>query len=92
MGRFEEIAACFREMLQELASGGLFRLPPRIVIQLPPGAEGGYTDVERRAFVEAALQAGVRNVRTTESRETLSDDDIDRLFRPTDSPVPGPAP
>lgn len=92
MGSFPEIAACFREILQEVGQGSLLRPQPRVVIQLPPGADGGFTDVELRAFSEAALQAGARDVRITQSLEALNRVDIERLFTASSGRGPDPAP
>jgi hypothetical protein len=92
MGSFPEIAACFREILQEVGQGSLLRPQPRVVIHLPPGADGGYTDVEQRAFIEAALQAGARDVRITESREALNLDHIEKLFSASGGREADPAP
>lgn len=57
MGDFQVVADCFKSAFGELCPGiRLFK--PRALVHLIPAVEGGYTNVELRAFREAAALAG----------------------------------
>lgn len=76
MGDFVSIETGFREIVNELSSGRLLAVSPSIVVHLPPGVEGGYTNVEIRAFKEAAFGAGGREVFVTDNAAPLTDEQI----------------
>lgn len=54
---YEKTVDMLRALLRNARATGLFR--PRLLISLPPGS----TEVEARAFIDAGLQAGARQVR-----------------------------
>lgn len=57
MGDFESVQKAFAAAFQELCPWGrLFK--PRALVHLPSTCEGGHTNVELRAFKEAAEMAG----------------------------------
>lgn len=57
MGDFESVYKSFTAAIKELCPlGWLFK--PRVLVHLPTSFEGGYTNVELRAFKEAATMAG----------------------------------
>lgn len=57
MGDFEAVHKAFQSALRELCPWGRL-IKPRALVHLPPDVEGGYTNVELRAFKEAAEMAG----------------------------------
>ncbi len=57
MGDFQAIADSFKGAFKELYPSMRF-LKPRALVHLIPEADGGYTNVELRAFNEAATMAG----------------------------------
>jgi hypothetical protein len=81
MGDFMAVETCFRAVLKELATGGLLSLSPAVVVHLVPEAVGGYTNVEERAFQEAALAAGARVCRLVSGRSLLSDSQVADILR-----------
>jgi hypothetical protein len=58
MGDFTAIESAMKEALSKLGLRGAFKRAPVVLTHLLPAAEGGYTNVELRAFREAALGAG----------------------------------
>lgn len=76
MGEFYEIEACLKELVKQVVPKSLFALAPVAVVQLLEVSEGGYTNVEIRAFREAVLGAGARRVYFPESKLPLSSSDI----------------
>lgn len=80
MGDFTAVEACFRALLSELGSQGLLAIAPRVLVHLMPEADGGYTDVELRAFDEAARSAGARQCVVVTGGAPRPDDDIARAF------------
>lgn len=58
MGDFTAIEAAFKQVLSELGLKAWYKLAPVVLTHLVPQVEGGYTNVELRAFREAALGAG----------------------------------
>lgn len=77
MGDFLAIEALLREALARLKAG---LLAPRVLLHLLPDAEGGYTDVEQRAFLEAARGAGAASVRLQLAGAPLSDAEVRDLL------------
>lgn len=57
MGDFPEIADSFSSAFKELYPAGRF-FKPKALVHLMPVYEGGYTNVELRAFNEASAMAG----------------------------------
>nr|WP_086938565.1 hypothetical protein [Thaumasiovibrio occultus] len=83
MGDFFDIENCFKTTLQQVLPKSLFTPAPLAVIQLLEAGDGGYTNVEIRAFREAALGAGARDVVFAKSQSLLSADEIRRGDYPT---------
>lgn len=81
MGDFVAVEACFQSVLKELASGGLLAIKPAVVVHLVPEAMGGYTDVEERAFQEAAAAAGARICKVVTGKQPLSDSQVVEALR-----------
>lgn len=81
MGDFMVVEACFRTVFKELATGGLLAAKPAVVVHLVPDAVGGYTNVEERAFQEAAARAGARTCAVVTSRQPLSDSQVIEVLR-----------
>jgi len=57
-GNFSEIVECLRAAFRELSSIHIRLLKPHVLVHLVPRVEGGHTNVELRAFKEAAETAG----------------------------------
>lgn len=57
MGDFESVATAFKSAFKELYPSLRF-FKPKALVHLMPTVEGGYTNVELRAFNEAAAMAG----------------------------------
>ena len=57
MGDFPAVADSFKSAFKELCPR-MWLVKPRALVHLIPEAEGGYTNVELRAFNEAAAMAG----------------------------------
>jgi len=73
MGDFTAIEACFQGVVRELIAGALLSFKPVVVVHLIPEMAGGYTNVEERAFKEAAAGAGARSSVVITGRPPLSD-------------------
>jgi hypothetical protein len=58
MGDFAAVQAGMKEALAQLGLGRWYKRAPVTLTHLLPKVEGGYTNVELRAFREAALGAG----------------------------------
>ncbi len=76
MGDFYEIERCLKELVKQVVPKSLFALTPIAIVQLLDVSEGDYTNVEIRAFREAALGAGARRVYFPDSKLPLSSSDI----------------
>jgi hypothetical protein len=81
MGDFSAIESLFRSAVKELTPGWLLRPRLKILVHLVPEAEGGYTNVEQRAFQEAAVTAGARACKVVLGVQPLSDDQVAKAFR-----------
>ncbi|MBO0154602.1 MULTISPECIES: hypothetical protein [Vibrio] len=79
MGDFFEIERCLKDISAELLPKTLFSLSPIAIVQLLEASEGGYTNVEIRAFREAILGTGARRVYFPESKSVLSSSEIKGL-------------
>lgn len=72
MGDFFAIEGCLKEALAELLPRKSFSLAPIGIAQFLDMTEGGMTNVEIRAFREAILGAGTRQVYFPNSTEIMS--------------------
>ncbi|HHC6693706.1 hypothetical protein CGJ04_23045 [Vibrio parahaemolyticus] len=79
MGDFYEIEKCLKDISAELLPKTLFSFSPIAIVQLLETSEGGYTNVEIRAFREAVLGTGARRVYFPESQSVLSLSEIKSL-------------
>jgi len=55
MGEFDEAQKSLRKVLEQLGLCRWYRAKPVALVHLVPQVEGGYTNVELRAFREAML-------------------------------------
>lgn len=78
MGSFPGVESLLREAIGRL-KGGL--LAPWLLIYLLPEAEGGYTEVEQRAFEEAGHGAGATRVRLQLGGAPLRDEEVTRILK-----------
>ena len=62
MGEFYEMKKSLRKVLEQLGLRRWYMAKPVVLVHLIPKVEGGYTNVELRAFREAMLAAGVGEV------------------------------
>lgn len=62
MGDFDEAEKSLRKVLEQLGLCRWYRAKPVALVHLVPQVEGGYTNVELRAFREAMLAAGAGEV------------------------------
>ena len=81
MGDYFAVEAAFRTVCSELAPRRLLAAKPAVVVHLMPDVAGGYTNVEQRAFEEAAAGAGARACRVVTGSEPLSDARITETLR-----------
>lgn len=58
MGDFTAVQQAMKEALAQLGFGPWYRRSPVTLTHLLPKVDGGYTNVELRAFKEAAMGAG----------------------------------
>lgn len=80
MGDFTAVEACFRTLFTELTTNRFFPLKPSVVVHLVPEAAGGYTNVEERAFQEAALGAGARVCKVVTGGYALADSQVSEML------------
>lgn len=76
MGSYIEIETCFKQIVQEITPKTFFNPSPIIIVHLREEVERGYTDVELRAFKEAAFGAGGRKVFMPSSKKALTSQQI----------------
>jgi rod shape-determining protein MreB len=76
MGSFSEVEAIFTEVIQKVCPNRFLLPAPIVYVHLLDNVEGGYTDVELRAFREAAYGAGAREVYLPSERYTLTRDQL----------------
>lgn len=76
MGDFDVIENCFKSLVEALAPKRFLLPAHTAVVHLLEDMEGGYTNVERRAFLEAATGAGAKKVFVSKARTRLSKDQI----------------
>lgn len=76
MGEFMEIQDCFKRIAKELAPKRFYLKDPIAVVHLLETVEGGYTNVEVRAFKEAAFGAGAKQIFMPSSDTKLSESQI----------------
>lgn len=76
MGSFEKTEKAFTQLLKNVPPKSFFKPAPVVYLHLIDEVEGGYTDVELRAFKEAVLGAGAREVYMPESRVQLTKEQL----------------
>ncbi|MCL1038212.1 hypothetical protein L2750_13760 [Shewanella submarina] len=76
MGDFVKVEACIKEVTKEVTARLLFQLAPVGIAHLMEMGEGGYTNVEIRAFREAFMGAGMRQVHFPSGQSELSTEAI----------------
>lgn len=76
MGSFKETEKAFTQILNKVSPKSVFKPAPVAYVHLINKVEGGYTDVELRAFKEAALGAGAREVYMPDSRVQLTKEQL----------------
>lgn len=62
MGDFTAVEGCFKEVVSRLGLNEWYVRAPIALLHLIPKVEGGYTNVELRAFREAMVGAGAAQV------------------------------
>ena len=80
MGDYDKIEGAFKRTVSELRSKRRMLLKPKILIHLLPKFEGGYTDVELRAFREVGISAGCAEAWMLVDYDPVPDEDIQMLF------------
>tara|TARA_Y100000588_G_C13319117_1_gene528997 strand:+ start:183 stop:443 length:261 start_codon:yes stop_codon:yes gene_type:complete len=76
MGNFYEIDHCVKVLSKEVFSKSLFDKAPIAIVQLFGPSDGGYTNVELRAFREVVLGSGARDVYFPDTKLLHSSIDI----------------
>lgn len=76
MGDFMEIEGCFKSIASELAPRRFLLQDPTAIVHLLENVEGGHTNVEIRAFREAAFGAGAREIFVPNNSSKLSESQI----------------
>ncbi len=79
MGDYNVVESCMKDALNQLGSKGWFRRSPIVLTHLLPKVEGGYTNVELRAFREAALGAGAAQSYLLADYPQLKTNDIEAI-------------
>lgn len=72
MGDFFSVEKCFKETVSKLCPKKFLSTPPILYIHLLGKNEGGYTNVEVRAFTEAGMGAGARTVKLIDSKSLIN--------------------
>lgn len=72
MGDFMGVEACIKEVLIQLTPKRFLLPAPIVYIHLLDKVEGGVTNVEARAFREATIGAGAREIHVPMSDKPLS--------------------
>ncbi len=80
MGDYIEVEQCLSEAFEELKGKSRWFLRPKVLIHLMPHFDGGYTNVELRAFREAGESAGFRRVHLLTDHAPLADVDIADIY------------
>ena len=81
MGNFIEVQAAMKEAFTRLRVTAWYQRAPVALTHLMPTVEGGYTNVELRAFREAALGAGASQSWMLANHPPLSPHDIEEVRR-----------
>ncbi|WP_025566111.1 hypothetical protein [Psychromonas sp. SP041] len=76
MGDFFIVEQCFKKIVTELCPKKRLSTPPILYIHLLDINEGGYTNVECKAFTEAGLGAGGRLVKLIDGKNLMSKDQL----------------
>lgn len=69
MGDYKGVHESFKDLLRQLGFGAWYKRKPWALVHLIPVQEGGYTNVELRAFRESMLEAGCEQVFLLDSKE-----------------------
>ncbi|RDX36589.1 hypothetical protein DZA50_03855 [Kangiella sp. HD9-110m-PIT-SAG07] len=72
IGNFENLEKIFSQAINELEGNSFFKPSPIVFLHLLDDIEGGYTQIEIRAFKEAALGGGAREIFMPESKTILT--------------------
>lgn len=72
IGNFEKLEKLFTQAINELGGRSFFKPSPTVFLHLLDEIEGGYTQIEVRAFKEAAFGGGAREVVMPESKVILT--------------------
>jgi hypothetical protein len=76
IGNFEKLEKIFAKAISELGGKSFFRPSPAVYLHLLDEVEGGYTQIEIRAFKEAALGGGARAIYMPDSRTLLTKNEL----------------
>ncbi len=79
MGDFFAIESCLKEICADLLPKKSFSLAPIAIVQFLDKTDGGVTNVEIRAFREAILGSGSRQVYFPESQKPMSKSELKEL-------------
>ena len=80
MGNYDEIEKSLSLLIAELRTVHRMWLKPKILVHLLPEFDGGYTDVELRAFREAGSSAGCAESWVLADYEIATDEQLATLF------------
>ncbi len=76
MGDFYQIEACVTELTKQVFAKCWFTRAPIVIVQLLGVAEGGYTNVEIRAFQEVMYRSKTKKVYFADTEVLLTPADI----------------
>ena len=79
MGDFSAVETCMKEAIIKLGLKGWLKRAPVILTHLIPEVEGCYTNVELRAFREAAFGAGAAQSWLLANHPPLSPHDVSEI-------------
>lgn len=80
MGDFGEVTSCLKSALKELKRSERMLLKPRLLVHLIPNLDGGYTNVELRAFREAGDSAGGYRTFLLADHDPISDEEVFTVY------------
>ena len=76
IGNFVNLENIFSSVIKSLAGRSFFKPSPTIFLHLLDEVKGGYTQIEIRAFREAALGGGAREIFMPKSRTRLTKEQL----------------
>lgn len=76
MGDFFGVTKCIESIVKELSPKKFLSGPTTIIIHLLENGDGGFSNVETRAFKEAALSAGGQRVKFPNKPIVLNKDEL----------------